>query len=139
MRRGYLLTELLVSIAILAIILVAMTRLIFMTDRAMGGEAVRAVSVGGAGELMDDLGRDLRAASGVSAADEALALRTPGESGRVNYATGSDGRSVVRTVGGQVRARYPGVGATFSASGRWVSVVVRARGADMQTGYYLRN
>lgn len=131
MRRGVTLLELLVAMGVLSVIMVATTRLIFMGDRAMAEATARAVHVGGAAELMADVGRDVRVATGLSASGGELVA------GGTRYI--SDQSGTVRVAAGRQTDRYPGVSATFSVQGRMVTVDVKAGRARLRTMHWGRN
>ena len=131
MRRGSTLIELLVAMGALSVVMMATTRLLFMGDRAMGEATARAAQVGGAAELMADVGRDVRIAPSLSAAGGELTA------GGVRYTSGE--AETVRIAGGRETDRYPGVTASFSAQGRMVTVDLKAGKAHLRTIHWRRN
>jgi len=131
MRRASTLIELLVAMGVLSVLMLTTTRLLFAGDRAMGAETVRATQTGGAAELLEDIGRDVRAARSVSAGRGGLTI------GNVHY--GSDESGSMRTSAGQQTDRYPGVAATFLAQGRMVTIVAKTDETQIRTSFYRRN
>lgn len=138
MRRGYLLMEVLVSIALLAVVVAVSVRLIFTSDRALGAEGERAAAIGGAAELMSDLGRDLRGARGASGDGHALMI-SGAQSIRYSYSRERGG--VVRQEGARadLAREYPGLRARFTVSGELVIAEVSSSAGAIRTAFYLRN
>ena len=131
MRRGSTLIELAVAMGVLGIVMLVATRLLFASDRAVGAEVVKATQVGGAAELLADVGRDVRQATNVRARAGQMVA-----SG-VTYTSVEAG--VVRVAGHRETDRYPGVAATFATQGRLVTVTVKTDNAQMGTSFYRRN
>lgn len=132
MRRGYTLLELIVSLALLAVVVSVASRLLFTSDRALEAESDRAVALGGQGEMLSDLGRDLRGAAGASGGGDALTV------GNVTWRSGEDG--TVRSIAGrpdQDRS-YPHVGARFTIEGRLVTVELTSEAGTARTAFYMR-
>ena len=131
MKRGSTLIELVVAMGVLGIVMLVATRLLFASDRAMGAEVVKATQVGGAAELLADVGRDVRPATNLRA--------TGGEliASGARYASGED--ETVRVSGGRETNRYPGVTASFSMEGRLLNVTVKTGNTQMRTTIYRRN
>ncbi|MGC9318753.1 MAG: type II secretion system protein [Armatimonadota bacterium] len=131
MRRGYTIMELMVSLALLAVVTSVTGRLLFTSDRALGEQSRRAAAVGGQGDLLSDLGRDLRGASAASAGGASLTV------GPVSYRSTEDG--VTRSVSGRDVQEYPNVQARFSRSGSLVIVALSSQAGEARTGVHLRN
>ena len=131
MRRGSTLTELVVAMGVLAIIMLAATRLLFASDRAMGAEVVKATQVGGAAELLADVGRDVRASTKLRA--RAGQMVADG----VTYTSMPAG--VVRVADHRETDLYPGIIATFAMQGRLLNVTVKTDNAQIRTTIYRRN
>ncbi|MFO8082351.1 MAG: prepilin-type N-terminal cleavage/methylation domain-containing protein [Armatimonadota bacterium] len=130
--RGYTLIELLVSLALLAVVVGVSSRLLFTTDRALGAESDRAVALGAQGELLSDLGRDLRGASVASGGGDSLTV------GSVTWRGSEAG--TVRSIAGrpeQDRA-YHHVRARFTISGSVVGVQLTSPAGEARTAFYLR-
>ena len=133
MRRGYTIIELLVSLALLAAVVTVSLRLLFTSDRALGAEGERAAAVGMQGELLSDLGRDLRGASAAAASGAVLRV------GEISYRSADAG--VVRSAAGQPQLdrSYPHLQARFARSGALVLVDVTSSAGRARTGFALRN
>lgn len=132
MKRGYTLIELIVSLALLAIVVSVASRLLFTSDRALEAESDRAVALGGQGELVSDLGRDLRGAAGASGGGGTLSVR--GVTWR------SDEGGTVRSVAGQpdLDRTWPGIRARFTIEGRLVTVELTSGAGAARTAFYMR-
>ncbi|MBD3291334.1 MAG: prepilin-type N-terminal cleavage/methylation domain-containing protein [Armatimonadia bacterium] len=132
MKRGYTLIELIVSLALLAVVVSVASRLLFTSDRALEAESERAVALGGQGEMLSDLGRDLRGAAGASGGGATLTV------GNVTWRSSEDG--TVRSIAGrpdQDRS-YPKVQARFTIEGRLVTVDLTSEAGTARTAFYMR-
>jgi len=138
MRRGYLLMELLVSIALLAVVIAVATRLLFTSDRALAAEGEHIAAVGGAADLISDLGRDLRGAHSVSGGDVSLMIAG---SPAIRYDYSRERGAVMRYVVGNpdLTREYPGLRVRFAVRGDLVTVDLSTSAGEMRTGFYLRN
>ena len=138
MRRGSTLMEMVVSIGLLAVVALVSVRLMFMSDRALGAEGERIAAVGGAADLLADLGRDLRQASRVSGGGTGL-LVAGAQPIRYQYSRGRG--AVVRSAAGRegLVSEYPGLRAHFTPQGRFVTVALTTSTGEVRTGFYLRN
>ena len=132
MKRGYTLIELIVSLALLAGVVGVASRLLFTSDRALSAESDRAVALGGQGELLSDLGRDLRGASRASGGGDAVTV------GNVTWR--SDEGGTVRSIAERPdqNRRYPHVSASFAIEGRLVTVELTSEAGTARTAFYLR-
>jgi prepilin-type N-terminal cleavage/methylation domain-containing protein len=132
MRRGYTLIELIVSLALLAVVVGVSGRLIFTSDRALDAESDRAVALGAQGEMLSDLGRDLRGAASASGGGGSLSV------GQITWRSSEDG--TVRAIAGRPEREqtYAGVRANFSISGSLVNVTLTSAAGKAQTAFYLR-
>lgn len=131
-KRGYTLIELIVSLAILAGVVSVTSRLIFTSDRALGADSDRAVALGAQGELLSDLGRDLRGASSASGGGDALSV------GGTTWRSAADGTR--RSVAGQpdLTRTWPGIRTRFTIGGRLVTVELQSAAGEARTALYLR-
>jgi hypothetical protein len=118
--------------ALLAVVVSVSSRLLFTTDRALGAESDRAMALGAQGELLSDLGRDLRGASSASGGGDSLTV------GGVTWRASEDG--TVRSIAGRPEhdRTYPGVRARFSIGGSLVSVELTSVAGEARTAFYLR-
>lgn len=132
MKRGYTLIELIVSLAILAIVVSVASRLLFTSDRALGAESDRAIALGEQGELLSDLGRDLRGASAASGGDATLTVAD------VTWRSSEDG--TIRSIAGrpEMDQTYPHVRTQFRIEGPLVTVRLRSEAGTAETAFYLR-
>ena len=138
MRRGQTLLELMVAIAILAVIAAVALRMVFAADRAMSGPEEQVTTAGGQAQLLDDLGRDLRSARGASGGSGRLTVR--GER-TVVYEWSRSGNATVRRVVGRpnMTREYPGVRVAATVRGRIVNVDIRGDAMALGTAFYMRN
>ncbi len=138
MRRGQTLLELVVSLAILAIVVAVSLRLVFISDRALGQESDRVASVGGQAQLLEDLGRDLRTARSAVSAGGRLHIIS---SHSVIYQWSGEKRATVRRVIGQPNTvrHYPGVQTDFAVRGKFVEASIRSDAGTLRTGFCMRN
>ena len=132
MRHGHTLIELIVSLALLAAVVSVASRLLFTSDRALSAESDRAVALGGQGELLSDLGRDLRGASGATGGGDALSV------GNVTWR--SDEGGTVRSISQQPDwdRSYPHLRAEFEVRGSLVTVTLTSKAGAARTAFYLR-
>lgn len=94
-RRGYTLVETVTALAVLTVVMGLTLRLIFASDRALGGQDTRAAELVAVSALLGDLGRDLRAAGAVSGGGGRLVVAGPRT---VTYET-QGGRTLRRVAG----------------------------------------
>ena len=134
-QRGMTLVELVAATAVLAVIMGITLRLIFLSDRALGAQDTKAAAVASAASLLQDLGRDVRAAAGVSGAGSRLTLSGPQA---VTYSS-ADGQTTRHVSGlpGEDRC----YAATFDAepTGRLVNVTIRSPRVSLQSSIMIRN
>jgi len=138
MKRGHTLIEMIVAIAILAVVLPVSLRLLFTMDWALGAEAEKLERTGGQAQLLEDLGADIRGARTARAGRDGLRLRGPTN---LRYYWDEQQQATVReTLGAAGETRiYPGVRAEFVRTGRMVRVHISAGETELRTAYYLRN
>jgi len=132
MRRGYTLIELIVSLALLATVVSVASRLLFTSDRALDAESERAVALGVQGEMLGDLGRDLRGGSAASGGGDTLSV------GGVTWRSSEEG--TVRSIAGrpdQTR-QYPHVRTQFEVGGSLVTVTITSPAGTARTAFYMR-
>ena len=138
MKRGQTLIELVVAIAILAVVVPVSLRLLFAMDWAVTEQAEQAESIGNVAELLEDVGADLRAARKVNAVREKLRLWSRGQV--YYYWDGRELATVRQTVGAKGEMRiYPGARANFQQAGNMVRVRISAGEITLRTAFYLRN
>jgi prepilin-type N-terminal cleavage/methylation domain-containing protein len=139
MRRGFSLMELVVAMAILAVITPLALRLLFTSDRALGTSEAQAQAAGGQAQLLEDLARDINKASSASVQDGWLTLSAAGQ--RVTYSWVPRSQATVRTViapGGETRL-YAGVQASFTLQGKLIAAQVQGTAEGLRTAFAMRN
>ena len=139
MRRGFTLMELIVSVAILAVITPLALRLLFTSDRALGTSEAQAQTAGGQAQLLEDLARDTNSATTASIRNGWLTLITAGQ--QVTYSWVPERRATVRTVAAQAgeTRTYPGVQASFTFEGKLIAARVQGNSGSLQTAFAMRN
>ena len=117
---------------LLAVVVGVSSRLLFTTDRALVAESDRAMALGAQGELLSDLGRDLRGASRAIGGGEALTV------GGVAWRASEGG--TVRSIAGRPDQdrNYRHVRARFTISGSVVGVELTSPAGEARTAFYLR-
>ncbi len=138
MKRGQTLIELVVAIAILAVVLPVSLRLLFTMDWALGTEADRMEVTGSQAQLLKDLGMDIRAARHATVRPATLHLRGPTE---LRYYWDEEEQATIREVAGRPgeTRQYGGIRAEFAGTSPIVRVHITGGPAALRTAYYLRN
>jgi prepilin-type N-terminal cleavage/methylation domain-containing protein len=134
MRRGHTLTELLVSMAVLATLGSITLRLTFAGDRALQTQTERATATSTALRLLHDVSDDLRASSSIRPGAIPTIDRTDG---RVTYQPLAHGGGVRRTAGDVVE-EYVGVQLNISGNGAVRTVTVAGKKQRLTTVVCLR-
>jgi prepilin-type N-terminal cleavage/methylation domain-containing protein len=136
-RRGYTIIELLTTVAVLAVIAAVSLRLVFATDRALGGEQRKSTTHGSAAALLEDVSRDLRGATGASGGGEVRISGAQSATYRWSEATGATTR--VAPGAADDGKQYVGARVSVAAGGRYVRVTVTSGSLNLQTGVCMRN
>ncbi|MGE5531509.1 MAG: type II secretion system protein J [Bacteroidota bacterium] len=134
MRRGHTLTELLVSMAVLATLGSITLRLTFAGDRALQTQTERATATSTALRLLHDVSDDLRASTSVGTGAMPTIERPEG---RVTYRPAMNGSGLRRTAGDVVE-EYVGVQLGVSGSGALRTVTVTGKKQRLTTVVCLR-
>jgi prepilin-type N-terminal cleavage/methylation domain-containing protein len=129
MRRGHTLMELLVSLAVLAMLGSVTLRLMFAGDNALQAQTARATANSAALRLLHDVSDDLRASSSAGSG-ETLTIERP--DGRVVYQALPQERAVRRTARDVVED-YPGVTLHVSGGGRLRTLTVTGKTLTLST------
>jgi prepilin-type N-terminal cleavage/methylation domain-containing protein len=133
-RHGFTLLELLVAMAVMAVVVSVALRLLFLSDAALGRERMRSAATGAVARFLQDVGADVRSATGASASGASLVLAGPS---RVRYLWDASQGATIRRVAGDTRT-YPGVRPRFARAGSLVVVDAPTASGVARTACYMR-
>lgn len=139
MRRGYTLLELVVAISILTVIFSITLRLVFFSDRALGGVEEKAADTAVAARLLQDVSRDARSASEVTVGPGYLRMTSPAGAVIYRWSASTGATSRRGSHGASDQREYPGASCSASVSARFVEFIVKTRYTRLTSGVSLRN
>jgi prepilin-type N-terminal cleavage/methylation domain-containing protein len=137
MRRGATLIEMMTAMAVTALLLTVVLRLVFFSDRALGAQENRGRSVAAAARLMADMSTDLRGATSASGGEGRLSIGGPQD---VTYTWSAGQHAAVRHISGlpgEDRV-YPGTMFHANATGGLMTLALRNGKTSLTTAVRMR-